>query len=119
MHHVLSILEYLQFAILTGAIVLVSKMGLRLLAVVPAVLCTAALILSFLCLFAGSKKGFMEDYAVLTVSRASLEVLNRTNERRSLTHPKLDKTYHSSTISAVILTASTDVMLWQRPLHSQ
>lgn len=40
---------------------------MRLLALVPAVFTAAALVLSFLCLFAGHKKGFMEDYAVVTV----------------------------------------------------
>jgi general stress protein CsbA len=35
---------------------------------IPVVLSAAALILTFLCLFAGSKKGFMEDYAIVTVS---------------------------------------------------
>jgi hypothetical protein len=42
---------------------------MRLSALIPAVLSAAALILSFLCLFAGSKQGFMEDYAIVTVSR--------------------------------------------------
>jgi hypothetical protein len=42
---------------------------MRLSALIPAVLSAAALILSFLCLFAGSKQGFMEDYAIVTVSQ--------------------------------------------------
>ena len=42
-----------------------SKM--RLLSIVPLLMTIAALILSFLCLFAGSKKGFLEDYAIVTV----------------------------------------------------
>jgi hypothetical protein len=41
---------------------------MRLSALIPAVLSAAALILAFLCLFAGSKQGFMEDYAIVTVS---------------------------------------------------
>lgn len=41
---------------------------MRFAALVPVLLCSAALVLSFLCLFAGSKKGFMEDYALVTVS---------------------------------------------------
>jgi hypothetical protein len=40
---------------------------MRVLAIVPVVLSAAALVLSFLCLFAGTKKGFMEDYALVTV----------------------------------------------------
>lgn len=41
---------------------------MRLLALVPIALCITSLILAFLCLFAGSQSGFLEDYAVLTVS---------------------------------------------------
>jgi hypothetical protein len=41
---------------------------MRFSALIPAVLSAAALILTFLCLFAGSKQGFMEDYAIVTVS---------------------------------------------------
>ncbi|KAF1940256.1 hypothetical protein EJ02DRAFT_237446 [Clathrospora elynae] len=37
-------------------------------ALVPAVCCTAALILAFLCLFAGHKQGFMEDYSLITLN---------------------------------------------------
>lgn len=44
---------------------------MRLSAFLPVVLSIAALILSFLCLFAGSKKGFMDDYAIVTVSTPS------------------------------------------------
>jgi hypothetical protein len=40
---------------------------MRLLPIVPVLLSIAALILAFLCLFAGSKPGFMEDYSVLNV----------------------------------------------------
>jgi hypothetical protein len=36
-------------------------------ALIPAVCCIAALILSFLCLFAGHKQSFMEDYHLMTV----------------------------------------------------
>jgi general stress protein CsbA len=45
---------------------------MRLLALVPLALSVAALILSFLCLFAGSKKGFLEEYAIVTVSSFSI-----------------------------------------------
>lgn len=50
-------------------------------AIVPVLLCVAALILSFLCLFAGHKKNFMEDYHLLTLntSRLGYEFLNTTN----------------------------------------
>lgn len=37
-------------------------------AFITAVLCAASLVLTFLCLFAGSKKSFMEEYSLLTVS---------------------------------------------------
>lgn len=40
---------------------------MRLTALIPATCCTVALILSFLCLFAGHKKSFMEGYHLLTV----------------------------------------------------
>jgi hypothetical protein len=41
---------------------------MRFSAIIPVLLSAAALVLTFLCLFAGSKQGFMEDYAVVTVS---------------------------------------------------
>ena len=41
-------------------------------ALIPALLCVAALVLSFLCLFAGHKKNFMEDYHVLTLNTSML-----------------------------------------------
>jgi len=40
---------------------------MRLTALVPVLCCIVALILSFLCLFAGHKQSFMEDYHLLTV----------------------------------------------------
>lgn len=40
---------------------------MRLLALLPIALCITSLVLAFLCLFAGSRRGFMEDYAILTV----------------------------------------------------
>ncbi|KAF2281178.1 integral membrane protein-like protein [Westerdykella ornata] len=47
-------------------------------AIVPTLCCIAALVLSFLCLFAGSKKGFMNDYQILTLntSRLGTNLLN-------------------------------------------
>lgn len=41
-------------------------------AIIPALCCAVALVLSFLCLFAGHKKDFMEDYHLLTVSHIFL-----------------------------------------------
>ncbi|KAI4701387.1 hypothetical protein J4E81_003127 [Alternaria sp. BMP 2799] len=45
---------------------------MRFIAVLPVLCCTAALILSFLCLFAGHKKGFMEDYSLLTLNTSAI-----------------------------------------------
>ena len=76
------VVEYFHFLLFLSFLVPISKTGkMRLLAIVPMVLCTVALILSLLCLFAGSKKGFMEDYAVLTVSA----LMMRLSEYRQLT----------------------------------
>ncbi|CAK4032826.1 hypothetical protein MYCFIDRAFT_85950 [Lecanosticta acicola] len=41
-------------------------------AIVPILLCTASLVLTFLCLFAGNDKGFMEDYAILTLNTSRI-----------------------------------------------
>lgn len=53
---------------------------MRFLAIVPILCCTAALILSFLCLFAGHKPSFMTDYPIVTLntSRLAEGVVNRT-----------------------------------------
>ena len=40
---------------------------MRLLPIVPLLLSIGALILAFLCLFAGSKPNFLENYSILTV----------------------------------------------------
>jgi len=45
---------------------------MRFLAILPILCCTAALILSFLCLFAGHKKGFMEDYSLITLNTSAI-----------------------------------------------
>jgi hypothetical protein len=55
---------------------------MRLSALIPAVLSAAALILSFLCLFAGSKQGFMEDYAIVTVSKKTPLTTRGTKHRK-------------------------------------
>ncbi|KAF2739154.1 integral membrane protein-like protein [Polyplosphaeria fusca] len=49
-------------------------------ALIPALCCVVALVLSFLCLFAGHKKGFMEDYHYLTLntSRIGQNLVNST-----------------------------------------
>jgi hypothetical protein len=53
---------------------------MRLIALLPVLCCTAALILSFLCLFAGHKKGFMEDYSLLTLNTSMIgeTIINET-----------------------------------------
>lgn len=58
---------------------------MRFSALIPVVLSAAALILTFLCLFAGSKKGFMEDYAIVTLntSRIGKEFFNTTSSNSS------------------------------------
>lgn len=45
-----------------------TTMAIRTLAIVPILFSIASLVLAFLCLFAGPKENFMEDYSVLTVS---------------------------------------------------
>ncbi|KAK0347414.1 hypothetical protein LTR91_007285 [Friedmanniomyces endolithicus] len=54
---------------------------MRLPALIPVLLCAAALVLSFLCLFAGSKRGFMDDYSILTLntSRIGASFLNASH----------------------------------------
>ncbi|KAH9828848.1 integral membrane protein-like protein [Teratosphaeria destructans] len=58
---------------------------MRVLAIIPVVCSVAALVLSFLCLFAGSKKGFLEDYALVTLntSRIGVDVFNTTDTSSS------------------------------------
>ncbi|CBX95704.1 hypothetical protein IAQ61_004535 [Plenodomus lingam] len=55
-------------------------------ALIPAVCCVAALILSFLCLFAGHKRGFMEGYDLLTLNTSALGE-NLLNSTRSSDNP--------------------------------
>ncbi|KAH7379230.1 actin cortical patch SUR7/pH-response regulator pali [Phaeosphaeria sp. MPI-PUGE-AT-0046c] len=45
---------------------------MRFSALVPALCCLAALILSFLCLFAGHKQSFMEDYHLVTLNTSQV-----------------------------------------------
>ena len=51
-------------------------------ALIPALLCAGALVLSFLCLFAGQKKNFMENYHLLPLntSRIGYNIINTTSE---------------------------------------
>lgn len=58
---------------------------MRFLAILPLLTCTAALILSFLCLFAGHKASFMEDYHLITLntSRIGYNLLNTTASTNS------------------------------------
>ena len=51
-----------------GGADIVKLWEMRFLAVLPVVLTTVALCLSLLCMFAGSRQGFMTEYAILTVS---------------------------------------------------
>ena len=61
---------------------------MRLTALIPVLCCTAALILSFLCLFAGHKKGFMEDYHLLTLNTSLLgETLLDENRSTDTSNP--------------------------------
>ncbi|KAF1989723.1 hypothetical protein K402DRAFT_390691 [Aulographum hederae CBS 113979] len=45
---------------------------MRLAAIIPILLCIGSLVLSFLVIFAGYKKGFMEDYQVLTLNTSQI-----------------------------------------------
>ncbi|KAK5706582.1 hypothetical protein LTR97_001572 [Elasticomyces elasticus] len=58
---------------------------MRFLALVPVLLSAAALVLTLLCLFAGSKQGFMEEYAIVTLntSRIGASLLNTTSSGSS------------------------------------
>ncbi|KAI8940440.1 hypothetical protein NX059_004127 [Plenodomus lindquistii] len=61
---------------------------MRLTALIPAVCCIAALILSFLCLFAGHKKGFMESYDLLTLNTSAVgETLLDSSQSSSSSNP--------------------------------
>lgn len=62
-------MEYAHYTLCYGLLCAITTAGkMRFSALIPVVLCLVALILSFLCLFAGSKQGFMDSYAVVTVS---------------------------------------------------
>lgn len=60
--------EFLQLIALQHCVIATPIYNMRFSALIPVVLSAAAFILTMLCLFAGSKPGFMEDYAVVTVS---------------------------------------------------
>jgi len=62
---------------------------MRLLPIFPVLLSVGALILAFLCLFAGSKPGFMEDFSIvnLNVSRIGQNLIaDRTTSNNPLTN---------------------------------
>lgn len=55
-------------------------------ALIPALCCTAALILSFLCLFAGHKPNFLESYSLISLNTSAIgETL--LNENRTSSNP--------------------------------
>ncbi|KAF2172507.1 hypothetical protein M409DRAFT_50195 [Zasmidium cellare ATCC 36951] len=58
---------------------------MRFSALIPVVFITASFILTFLCLFAGSRKGLLEDYAVLTLntSRIGYDVFDNSDSSSS------------------------------------
>ena len=45
---------------------------MRFSAIIPILLCAAALVLSLLCLFAGSSKSFMQEYAIVTLNTSQI-----------------------------------------------
>lgn len=72
---------------------------MRFSAVLPILLGLASFILTMLCLFAGSKKGFMEEYAVVTlnVSQIGQNLLN-ASESTTSSNP-LSNLFHDITNS--------------------
>jgi len=67
------LLECLNYTICFSIIYSITTLGkMKFTALVPVVLSLVALILSFLCMFAGSKKAFMVDYPIVTVSKAPI-----------------------------------------------
>lgn len=61
---------------------------MRFSAVLPVLLGLASFILTMLCLFAGSKKGFMEDYAVVTLNTSQLgQTLLNDSETTTSSNP--------------------------------
>lgn len=60
------------------------SLNMRLAALLPVAFCAASLVLTFLCLFAGSSKGWMEDYSVLTLNTSRIgQNLFNTSESSS------------------------------------
>ncbi|KAL9535518.1 hypothetical protein SMMN14_00318 [Sphaerulina musiva] len=82
---------------------------MRLLALLPIALCITSLVLAFLCLFAGSRRGFMEDYAILTLntSRLGQNIFNTTESSSNPLVNFLDNI--SNTIESEIQDGITDV----------
>jgi hypothetical protein len=63
---------------------------MRLTALLPVLCCTAALVLSFLCLFAGHKKDFMEDYHLITLNTSRIGEGLVDNTLASVSGPAAD-----------------------------
>lgn len=59
---------------------------MRLTALFPLACAIAAFILSMLCLFAGSKPNFMEDYAIVTVSFLCMSSTILTSSAKHILH---------------------------------
>ncbi|KAK5117689.1 hypothetical protein LTR62_005112 [Meristemomyces frigidus] len=74
----------------------------RLLALAPILLCAAALVLSLLCLFAGTNKTFLEDYSIVTLNTSRLGQ-SALNTSRSSDNPFI------SFIDNVTNTISSDI----------
>ena len=66
-------LECLNYTVCFSIIYSITTLGkMKFTALVPVVLSLVALILSFLCMFAGSKRSFMVHYPIVTVSKAPI-----------------------------------------------
>ncbi|KAF7190212.1 SUR7 family protein pun1 [Pseudocercospora fuligena] len=88
---------------------------MRWLAIGPFLCCAASLVLAFLCLFAGSSKGFMEDYAVLTLntSRIGQNIFNTSESSSSTLGQLIDNVTNSieSDIQDLITSTARDLGL--------
>ncbi|EME88066.1 uncharacterized protein MYCFIDRAFT_85950 [Pseudocercospora fijiensis CIRAD86] len=88
---------------------------MRWFAVGPVICCAASLVLAFLCLFAGSHKGFMEDYALLTLntSRVGQNIFNTSESSSSTLGQLIDNVTNSieSDIQDLITSTARDLGL--------
>jgi hypothetical protein len=65
----------------------ITAAAMRFSALLPIAFIATAFVLTFLCLFAGSSRGFMQDYAILTLNTSRLgylEAFNRTSDNAIL-----------------------------------